>query len=306
MPAAVRVSGVSSIGQVLMVRGGAGEFAKYKTYQFIVSLFNIQIVDMKISFIAPLILICVSILVLPVMAQEPDEEAILKDVQNLSLKVPPTGTALYGTKESMWEYQFWLDGCANQMTKYSDGLMMIFGLPAFNWYSGSAGTYPGGAVQPVSATNDQALAQPTPPPLIKPWPGLTTIATITGESGNQATDVMIPCGYWELWYTADPLITGAQNSHSATGSNSAVFPALKMNIIDKNSGENIETVEPPGGLDWTLWQRAGDPRPWSKKIYRGNREVTFDITARHVKSYAIEVRARTEDYPAQPVRTGVP
>ena len=92
---------------------------------------------------------------------------------------------------------------------------------------------------------------------------------------------------------------GAQNSHSSTGSNAAVFPVLKTVVTKTGTGEEVEEVEPPGGLDISLWQRAGDPRPWSKKFYTGGQEFTFDITARHVKSYAMEIRVRTEEYEAQ-------
>ena len=119
---------------------------------------------------------------------------------------------------------------------------------------------------------------------------LMTVTTITGESGRQSVNVTVPYGYWEMWYTADPIVTGGQDSHSATGTNSAVFPSLSVVISDAARGEEIETVEPPGGLDISLWQRSGDPRPWSQKFYEGNKEYTFDITARHLNSYMIEVR----------------
>ena len=61
------------------------------------------------------------------------------------------------------------------------------------------------------------------------------------------------------------------------------------------SGDAVETIEPPGGLDSTLWQRAGDPRPCSKKFYSGNKEFTFMVEAHHVKSYAMHIRVRTAD-----------
>ena len=131
-------------------------------------------------------------------------------------------------------------------------------------------------------------ATPTPDPL-GDSPTMVTVKTITGGSGTQSVNVTVP-GYWEMWYTADPLVTGGQDSHSATGINSAVFPTFSVVVRDAASGEEIETVEPPGGLDTYLWQRAGDPRPWSKKFYRGNTVYTFEITARHLKSYLIEVR----------------
>jgi hypothetical protein len=139
-----------------------------------------------------------------------------------------------------------------------------------------------GASAPIPTTIN------TPDPL-GDSPTMVTVKTITGGSGTQSVNVTVP-GYWEMWYTADPLVTGGQDSHSATGINSAVFPTLSVVIRDAASGEEIETVEPPGGLDTYLWQRAGDPRPWSKKFYRGNMVYALDITARHLKSYMIEIR----------------
>jgi hypothetical protein len=141
----------------------------------------------------------------------------------------------------------------------------------------------------VTSTITQTTTVQTPDPLGESSK-LMTVTTITGESGRQSVNVTVPYGYWEMWYTADPVVTGGQDSHSATGTNSAVFPSLSVIISDAASGEEIETVEPPGGLDIYLWQRSGDPRPWSKKFYEGNKEYTFDITARHLKSYVIEVR----------------
>ena len=121
-------------------------------------------------------------------------------------------------------------------------------------------------------------------------PRVKTIATITGGSGHQVVNVTIPYGYWEMWYTANPISTGGQESHAATGSQSAVFPSLSVTVRDPATGQEIATVEPPGGLDTTLWQRSGDPRPWSKKFYVGDKELAFDITARHILSYTIGVR----------------
>jgi hypothetical protein len=140
----------------------------------------------------------------------------------------------------------------------------------------------------VTTTTTQTTLQ-TPDPLGES-PGLKTVETIKGVSGRKSVNVTIPYGYWEMWYTADPIVTGGQDSHSATGTNSAVFPTLSVVISDAARGDVIETIEPPGGLDISLWQRSGDPRPWSTKFYEGNKEYTFDITARNLKSYVIEVR----------------
>jgi len=110
--------------------------------------------------------------------------------------------------------------------------------------------------------------------------------------GRTSDTFTVPTGYWELWYTADPLTAGGQDSVSASGSNSAVFPYLSIQVIDTtNSDTVVETVEPPGGLDKTLWTKSGiDPRPWKQKFYEGNKEYCFVITTKHIKSYTLEVR----------------
>jgi hypothetical protein len=148
-------------------------------------------------------------------------------------------------------------------------------------------TIPTTIVTPTPTPTPTAV--PTPDPL-GDNPNLVTIKTIAGVAGSQTVNVTVPDRSWELWYTADPLGTGGQDRQSTTGANSAVFPSLKIVVKDAATGTEIETVEPPGGIDTLLWQRTGDPRPWSKKFYEGNKAYVFDITGRHVKSYLIEVR----------------
>ena len=137
---------------------------------------------------------------------------------------------------------------------------------------------------------------PTPTPtLTSAFPGssgLTTLISVTGQSGRISDTFSVPTGYWELWYTADPLTTGGQDSVSASGSNSAVFPYLSIQVIDKtNSDRIVETVEPPGGLDKAMWAKSGvDPRPWKQKFYEGNKEYYLVIATKHLKSYTIEAR----------------
>jgi hypothetical protein len=140
------------------------------------------------------------------------------------------------------------------------------------------------------------MITPTPTPTIATaFPGssgLTTLISVSGQSGRTSDTFSVPTSYWELWYTADPLTTGGQDSVSAYGSNSAVFPSLSIQVIDKtNSGHIVETVEPPGGLDKALWAKSGvDPRPWKQKFYEGNKEYYLVITTRHLNSYTIEAR----------------
>lgn len=150
------------------------------------------------------------------------------------------------------------------------------------------------ASEPTSATTPISTPAPTPTltSAFQGNSGLTTLISVSGQSGQTSDIFSVPSGYWELWYTADPLTTGGQDSVSSSGSNSAVFPYLQIQVIDRtNSGRVVESVEPPGGLDKTLWQKSGvDPRPWKQKFYEGNKEYSFIITAKHLKSYTIEAR----------------
>lgn len=147
------------------------------------------------------------------------------------------------------------------------------------------------ATESTSTITPMPTPTPTPTSLFPDGSKLTTLITVTGLSGQTSDTFSVPGGYWELWYTADPLTSGGQDSVSGSGSNSAVFPSLSIQVIDKNSGRVVETVEPPGGLDKTMWVKSGiDPRPWKQKFYEGNKEYYLVITTKHIKSYAIEAR----------------
>ena len=122
--------------------------------------------------------------------------------------------------------------------------------------------------------------------------GLTTIRTITGIGDETVTNVSVPSSYWELWYTADPLTMGGQDAQSVASA-SAVFPSLTITIVDHDTGKVFDTVQPPGGLDSTLWERVGDPRPWSQKYYSGNAVYDFDISGKNLRSYTLDIRVRS-------------
>jgi hypothetical protein len=101
---------------------------------------------------------------------------------------------------------------------------------------------------------------------------MTTIATFSGQNSLTTNNFYVP-SYWELWYTADPMVMGGQGQTSATGSYSAVIPTLSIQVMDGDiPNQVIRTIDPPGGLDMTLWQISGiDPRPWVEKFYEGNK-----------------------------------
>lgn len=236
--------------------------------------------------VIPLLLL----VVLPA-AGSTQEEDILSGVQNISVTVPPTSAAMLGSKESMTGYSNWLTESSLAIMSLVDQTLKVFGMKGLGWSTASVKLTPGGNV-PVSVTSPATQAAPVSAAAIRSGAGLKTIATIDG-SGHQTVSVAIPTGYWELWYTADPFATGGQDSHSSEGSNSAVFPSLSIMIYDEATGDEIDEVEPPGGLDPALWVRSGDPRPWTKKYYRGGgKTLAFDISARHLRSYTIEIRVK--------------
>ena len=173
----------------------------------------------------------------------------------------------------------------------TDQTLRVFGMKGLGWSTSSI-QFRSGQNEPAGVTTSAVQTQTVQNSAIRSNANLKTVGTIAG-SGHQTASVTIPEGYWELWYTADPLSTGGQDSHSSKGSNSAVFPSMSIMIYDESNGEEIDEVEPPGGLDAALWARSGDPRPWIKKYYRGGgKTLAFDISARYVRSYTIEIRVR--------------
>lgn len=211
---------------------------------------------------------------------------LANNISKVTLAVPPTGTAVAGTEESMTDFQNWLDECAYRLTNYSNTILGLFGFNGFAWNQTiPAATAPDTPVPAVTVTAVPTLTLPENP-------SRTTLIKISGYNGRTTSDTFSVAGpYWELWYTADPLTTGGQDSVSATGSNSAVFPVFSIQVKNKTSNQVIETIEPPGGLDKTLWARSGiDPRPWIQKFYEGHKDYYFVITAKNVKSYIVEAR----------------
>jgi len=143
---------------------------------------------------------------------------------------------------------------------------------------------------------------------------LSTIATISGRYSGTTQIIQIPYPYWELWYTAEPSgETGGQKQQLSSstytgpevngvpgpgssntviqGSFSATFPTLSIQIMDANDPNRIvRTIEPPGGLDKSLWSSTTDPRPWSEKFFEGQRSYYFIINAHELDSYGLEIK----------------
>ena len=215
---------------------------------------------------------------------------ILGNLSNLSLEVPPTGTAVAGTDESMTQYLSWLNQCAANLMEYSNKVLEIFGIDKLDW-----GNNIQDSPSQVTAigTMSSAPAGTVPTLTIPESTRVKTIGKITGGSGRTIQNISVPTGYWELTYTVDPQVRGGQDSHSSTGSNSAVFPIFTVTITDLSTGKTFDTVDCSGELDPMLWQRS-DPRPWYKRYYSGNREFEFEVTARRVNAYIVEVRIPRE------------
>lgn len=240
-----------------------------------------------------ILMICCEGLILPA-SSESDEGSLLFGVQNLTIEVPPTQTGVLGSKEHMNGYLGWLQECSFRISHYSNKVLRVFGMTELDWDQD---------IPPSGETITKApITAPTPE--VKPTFGipnsseLTTIRTIRGSTngGKQSVNVFIPASYWELWYTADPELMGGQDLGSYKGAVSALFPSMCMIVTDVKNPDLVETIEPPGGLDKSLWQRSSDPRPWSQKFYRGYREYNFDISSKHVIEYVLEIRVRKSDF----------
>ena len=80
--------------------------------------------------IIPILLLTflISAIVLPVGAEAPNYDDMLKKAQNLNVTVPEKGSAVLGTKESMTEYLGWLNACTAVMITFVNDVMDVFGV----------------------------------------------------------------------------------------------------------------------------------------------------------------------------------
>lgn len=203
----------------------------------------------------------------PAMAAIEGED-LLTGVKNISVTVPPTMAGVAGSQQSMTSYAGWLEQCSQAAMSLVNQVMKTFGQKPLDWSTSSV------KMQGAAAGSGAALSDA----------GFTTIATITG-SGEQLEAVTIPAGSsWEIRYTAEPLAAGGGDAG----------PALSIWVYDAMTGRDIDRIEPPGGIDTAAWAQSGDPRPWTKQLTQGNgRSLFFEITATSLKSYTIDVRAKT-------------
>lgn len=122
-------------------------------------------------------------------------------------------------------------------------------------------------------------------------------ATIYGQYSATTQIMTIPFPSWEIWYTVDPAGPVAGKEGSLTGilgSFSVTNPAFTLQVMDAEDPNRIvRTITPPGGLDKSLWTKAGDPRPWKEKFYEGARKYYFIIYAHSLNSYNLDIRVPT-------------
>jgi hypothetical protein len=143
-------------------------------------------------------------------------EGILANISNASLAVPPTGTAVLGSKESMGEYQAWLNQCAWNITDYSNILLKIFGFNPTNWgdtipagpSTGTAATRAAqtapssGASQHYDPFSLEVTTSPTPVPItVTSTP--TTITTTVQARWSTGDRMVVHPGQREVSVTVD-------------------------------------------------------------------------------------------------------
>ncbi|MDI6719520.1 MAG: hypothetical protein QMD46_07930 [Methanomicrobiales archaeon] len=111
---------------------------------------------------------------------------------------------------------------------------------------------------------------------------LVTYAVIQGRWSGTTEILRIPFPYWEMHYTAEPLVDVSEDHVT-------VFPRINIQVMDADDPNRFVRVANPDILDSRLFAE-NDPRPWIEKFYEGNRNYYFVINARFVSSYTIEIK----------------
>jgi hypothetical protein len=81
-----------------------------------------------LQLLAAILLLSALVFHAPTKAADPSEQEILKNAQNLSLTVPPTGTAPLGSQESMTEMLDWLNATSRALITFFNDTMDLLGL----------------------------------------------------------------------------------------------------------------------------------------------------------------------------------
>ena len=193
--------------------------------------------------------------------------------------------------------------------------------------NGSSGAYMYPRNYPVDSNPVYSFSQQSTP--------LISYTTFSGQYSAKTNSFHIPTGYWELWYTVEvskdlsnPAITkksettetdskGRKVIPETTDSISVVNPQFSIQVNNDNTGKEVRTVIPPGGLNPRLWSgdfvspnydteksteysrpaptgtisnANWDPRPWKEKFYEGYQNYTLDVNAQNLISYSIEIK----------------
>ncbi len=111
---------------------------------------------------------------------------------------------------------------------------------------------------------------------------LVSYAVIQGRWSGTTEILHIPFPYWEMHYTAEPLVDVSEDHVT-------VFPRINIQVMDADDPNRFVRVANPDILDPRLFAE-NDPRPWIEKFYEGNHDYYFIINTRFVSSYAIEIK----------------
>jgi hypothetical protein len=79
---------------------------------------------MKLS---PIFLICIILLFFLIPAAQAQDD-LVKKAQGISVTPPPIGSAAIGSKESMYQYENWLNESIEPLISLFDQIMALFGL----------------------------------------------------------------------------------------------------------------------------------------------------------------------------------
>ena len=82
----------------------------------------------SLQLLVSIILLSAFFLPAPVLAADKSDEELLKNARNLSLSVPPTGTAPLGSQESMMEMVEWLNATSRALITFFNDTMNLLGL----------------------------------------------------------------------------------------------------------------------------------------------------------------------------------
>jgi len=153
----------------------------------------------------------------------------------------------------------------------------------------------------------------------EPAASFKTYTTISGEYSQKSSPIFIPSKYWEIWYSVElpedlqnPILEEQSDDEDNVQSLSAINPFFQITIKNLDTNEIIATLTPSGGLDPKVWKGIfgrgedstttvlsekgdeieinWDPRPWKEKFFEGYHTYEFEIIARYLTSYSLDIK----------------